>query len=145
MLHVLSTAPLGDCDLRSGVSRGFPCTSPRCCFSLFNFSLPFLHTFLPLGNQLIPIILSSSFLATAAHHVLGHRSPPRHSRATDYSSPSCTFSARHLWVTVIFGRVFQVVFLICIPSSHLTALLLATAAPLISPSRAARSQHGTFR
>ena len=90
-----------------------------------------LLNFLPLGNQLIHIILfvqlSSHCLriqlphlqrAFAAHHVLGHRSPPRHSRATDYSLPSCTFSARHLWVTVIFGRGFQVVFL------HFAALLL---------------------
>ena len=56
-------------------------------------------------------------LPISAHHVLGHRSP-RHSRATDYSLPSCTFSARHLWVTVIFGRGFQVVFL------HFAALFL---------------------
>ena len=90
-----------------------------------------LLNFLPLGNQLIHIILfvqlSSHCLriqlphpqrAFSAQHVLGHRSPPRHSRATDYSLPSCTFSARHLWVTVIFGRRFQVVFL------HFAALLL---------------------
>ena len=90
-----------------------------------------LLNFLPLGNQLIHIILfvqlSSHCLriqlphpqrAFSAQHVLGHRSPPRHSRATDYSLPSCTFSARHLWVTVIFGRGFQVVFL------HFAALLL---------------------
>ena len=90
-----------------------------------------LLNFLPLGNQLIHIILfvqlSSHCLriqlshpqrAFTAHHVLGHRSPPRHSRATVYSLPSCTFSARHLWVTVIFGRGFQVVFL------HFAALLL---------------------
>ena len=81
-----------------------------------------LLNFLPLGNQLIHIILcvqlSSHCLriqlphahrAFSAQHVLGHRSPPRHSRATDYSLPSCTFSARHLWVTVTFGRGFQVV------------------------------------
>ena len=44
-LHVLSTAPLGDCDLRSGVSSGwFSCTSPRCSFSLFNISLPYCLT-----------------------------------------------------------------------------------------------------
>ena len=91
----------------------------------------FFLNFLPLGNQLIHIILfvqlSSHCLqiqlphaqrAFAAHHVLGHCSPPRHSRATDFPLPSCTFSARHLWVTVIFGRGFQVVFL------HFTALLL---------------------
>ena len=80
-----------------------------------------LLNFLPLGNQLIHIILfvqlSSHCLriqlphpqrAFAAHHVLGHRSPLRHSRATVFPLPSCTFSARHLWVTVIFGRGFQV-------------------------------------
>ena len=90
-----------------------------------------LLNFLPLGNQLIHIILFVQLSchclriqrphpqrAFTAHHVLGHRSPPRHSRATDYSLPSCTFSARHLWVTVIFGRGFQVVFL------HFAALLL---------------------
>ena len=227
-LHVLSTAPLGDCDLRSGVSSGFPALRRVVASSLFNISLPycltsfrlainwfissfsssflatacgssfpthkghllpnmflatalllataaplitpyraarsrhlwvtvifgrgfqvvFLHfaalllqslqhqsslllNFLPLGNQFIHIILfvqlSSHCLriqlphpqrAFAAHHVLGHRSPLRHSRATDFPLPSCTFSARHLWVTVIFGRGFQVVFL------HLAALLL---------------------
>ena len=76
-----------------------------------------LLNFLPPGNQLIHIILfvqlSSHCLriqlphlqrAFAAHHVLGHRSPLRHSRATVFPLPSCTFSARHLWVTVIFGR-----------------------------------------
>ena len=80
-----------------------------------------LLNFLPPGNQLIHIILfvqlSSHCLriqlphpqrAFAAHHVLGHRSPLRHSRATVFPLPSCTFSARHLWVTVIFGRGFQV-------------------------------------
>ena len=82
-----------------------------------------LLNFLPLGNQLIYLVLfvqlSSYCLrirlphaqrAFSAQHLLCHRSPPRHSRATDCSLPSCTFSAWHLWVTVIFGRGFQVVF-----------------------------------
>ena len=121
---------MGDCDLRSGVSSGFLHFAALLLQSLqHQFSL--LLNFLPLGNQLIHIILfvqlSSHCLriqlphpqrAFSAQHVLGHRSPPRHSRATDYSLPSCTFSARHLWVTVIFGRGFQVVFL------HFAALLL---------------------
>ena len=65
--------------------------------------------------------------AFSAQHVLGHRSPPRHSCATDYSLPSCTFSARHLWVTVIFGRGFQVVVL------HFAALLLQSLQHQSSP------------
>ena len=56
-----------------------------------------LLNFLPLGNQLIHIILSVQLSshclriqlphpqrAFAAHHVLGHRSPLRHGRATDF-------------------------------------------------------------
>ena len=109
-----------------GGFKWFSCTSPRCCISLFNISLPYCLTSFRLAIDWFISSFSSSFLATAcgssfpthkwhlppisAHHVLGHRSLPRHSRATDFPLPSCTFSARHLWVTVIFGRGFQVVF-----------------------------------
>ena len=78
-----------------GGFKWFSYTSPRCCFSLFNISLPYLLNFFPLGNHLVHFILfvqlSSRCLQTplrhpqwafAAHHILGRHSPPRHSRAT---------------------------------------------------------------
>ena len=90
-----------------------------------------LLNFLPLGNQLIHIILfvqlSSHCLRIQLPTHKGHLLPIMFLATAllfaaavplIYSLPSCTFSARHLWVTVIFGRGFQVVFL------HFAALFL---------------------
>ena len=99
-------------------------TTVHCVFHLpqskLVLSIPLIHIilFVQLSSHCLRIQRPHPQRAFTAHHVLGHRSPPRHSCATDFPLPSCTFSARHLWVTVIFGRGFQVVFL------HFAALLL---------------------
>ena len=71
------------------------CLCVRCCFSLFNISLPYCLTSFRLAINSFISSFSSSFLATACgssfpptkdiccQHVLGHRSPLRRSRATD--------------------------------------------------------------
>ena len=77
-----------------------------------------LLNFLPLGNQLIHITfsvqLSSHCLRIQLPTHKGHLLPIIFLATAllfaaavplIYSLPSCTFSARHLWVTVIFGRV----------------------------------------
>jgi hypothetical protein len=74
-LHVLSTAPLGDCDLRSGVSSGFLHFAALLLQSLQHQSSLLLY-FLPLGNQLIHIILFAQLSSHCLRIQLPHPQRP---------------------------------------------------------------------
>ena len=121
-LLVLCTAPSGDCDFRSEVSSGFPALNISLPCLLFSFPFcnhlmhithfdayhPFRPTFLPLpADPFSPPTKSIYRPSCSLAAILLLASAGSH----ECPLPSCTFSARHLQVTVNFGRGLQVVFL----------------------------------
>ena len=87
-LFVLGTAPLGDCDFSVG---GF-----QWCSCILSQPLSTMRT-------------AMSIISTCAVHQVSLVAIPLLSTAEphEYPLPSCSFSARHLRVTVFCGRGFQ--------------------------------------